>query len=285
MAAFLGLLGAFVYGAGDFVGGLTSRRAEHLAVERGSPTGAAGVVVWSQIVGLAILLVLLVFERRPPTASALVWGAVAGVGGGLGVLFLYRGLARGRMSVVAPVSAAIAAVIPLVYGVATGERPAVVAWAGVALALAAVVLVSRGEVSGDAPARAGIPEAIGSGLGFGVWFVALGMAGEGGTWALIAARTSIPVVALLALATRQPLTVARVTWPGVALTGLCDQAANVIYLLASRRGMLSLVAVLTSLYPASTVLLARIVLKERFTGTQLVGLSAAVGGVVLIALG
>lgn len=297
MGALLGLLGAVVYGAADFVGGLTCRRAEGLAAG-GTRTSTFAVVLWSQVVGLAILVVLVAVDRTAPTPRGLAWGAVAGIGGGTGVLLLYRGLARGRMSVVAPITAAIAATIPLVVGVATGDRPGALAWVGVALALAAVVLVSSSSSPGAANVdagssrsggllqRPGIPEAMGSGLGFGLWFVALGLAGESGsTWALIAARTSIPLIAVLALLGRQPLAAPRPTWAGIAVTGLLDQGANVIYLLATRRGLLSLVAVLTSLYPASTVLLARIVLHERFTPLQLTGLAAAGTGVVLITAG
>lgn len=290
MAALLGVLAALVYGAADFAGGLTSRRAEALAAG-GMRTSTFAVVLWSQIVGLAILVVLVAVDRTAPTARGLAWGGVAGLGGGTGVLLLYRGLARGRMSVVAPITAAIAATIPLVVGVATGDRPGALAWVGVALALVAVVLVSL-TPSSDAPVPArrpfppGIPEALGSGLGFGLWFVALGFAGESGTtWALIAARTSIPLIAVLAVVTRQPLAAPRPTWAGIVVTGLFDQGANILYLLATRRGLLSLVAVLTSLYPASTVLLARIALNERICALQVTGLAAAGAGVALIAAG
>jgi drug/metabolite transporter (DMT)-like permease len=205
------------------------------------------------------------------------------------VALLYRGLSIGRMSVVAPVTAAGAAVIPVLVGVGFGERPSLPALVGVALALAAIVGVSSG-VQAEPPAtgagaatataptrqwwrRPGVAEAIGAGLGFALFFVCLDRASAGaGLW-------------LAAVASRAPLRPAPGTYPNVAAVGAVDMLANLLYLLAARAGLLSLVAVLVSLYPVSTVVLARIVLAERLTRGQLVSLGAAAGGVALIAAG
>ena len=305
MSAVLALAGALIYGAADFVGGLTSRR-----------SGTYAVVVGSQLAGLLLLLAVLpLLPSEALTWPALGWGAVAGLGGGAGVALLYRGLAIGRMSVVAPITAIGAATVPVVVGLVGGERPSATALLGVVLALIAVVLVSlspspsassehgRAEVfaaTGGVPRgwrRPGLPEAIGAGLAFGAFFVLLDRAGdealraqaaEGGSatlWPLVGARSSIVLIALAALATRSPLKPAPGTWPVIALVGTLDMGANVLYMTARSRGSLALVAVLISLYPASTVLLARVVLRERLGRLQLGGLACAALGVVLIAPG
>ncbi len=297
-------------------------------------------MAWSQAAGFVLLLLALpVFSSTGPTGPALAWGVAAGVGAGSGVALLYRGLARGRMSVVAPITAVEAAAVPLLAGVALGERPGVLALAGIALALAAITLVSGaskgrspsgsgspdeapvgpgpgvpaapaeawggaaaglpGGVPGDSPAggafraglggalrRPGIPDALGAGLGFGLMFVLLERAGDAGLWPLVGMRvSSLTLLAGAALVLGRSLRVAEGAWPTVLLAGALDQAANVLYLLATQRGMLSLVAVLTSLYPASTVLLARLVLGERLARLQVAGLVCAAGGVGLIATG
>ncbi|CAN5748271.1 hypothetical protein BH24ACT14_BH24ACT14_19680 [soil metagenome] len=292
MAVLLGLASALVYGAADFLGGVQARR-----------SGALAVVVWSQFAGLALLLAALpLLSPSPPQPSDLGWGALGGLGGGAGVALLYRGLSIGRMSVVAPVTAAGAAVIPMLVGVGFGERPSLPALVGVALALAAIVGVSSG-VQAEPPAtgagaatataptrqwwrRPGVAEAIGAGLGFALFFVCLDRASAGaGLWPLLGARTSVLVAWLAAVASRAPLRPAPGTYPNVAAVGAVDMLANLLYLLAARAGLLSLVAVLVSLYPVSTVVLARIVLAERLTRGQLVSLGAAAGGVALIAAG
>lgn len=278
MAVVLGLASAVVYGAADFLGGLASKR-----------SSAYAVVVWSQFAGLLVLATAVLFSGEPsPTAEDVAWGAVGGVGGGTGVVLLYRGLAIGRMAIVAPTTAVGAAAIPVVVGLLLGERPAALALVGVVVAIVAIVLVSSAKDGDAAAVRRGLPpglaEAIGSGLGFALFFVCLAnTSGETNLWPLLAARVSIAVAALAALATRNTVRPAAGSLPRIALVGILDMAANLLYVLASRRGLLSIVAVLVSLYPASTVLLARFVLRERFTGAQVVGLLAAGAGVALIA--
>ena len=294
MAVLLGLASALVYGAADFLGGMQARR-----------SGALAVVVWSQLAGLALLLAALpLLSPSPPQPGDLGWGALGGFGGGAGVALLYQGLSVGRMSVVAPVTAAGAAVIPVLVGVGFGERPSPPALVGVALALAAIVGVSSGTQAEPSTARAtpttptsrdparqwwrrpGLAEAVGAGLGFALFFVCLDRASaDAGLWPLLGARTSVLVAWLAAVTSRAPLRPAPGTYRNVAAVGAVDMLANLLYLLAAREGLLSLVAVLVSLYPVSTVVLARIVLGERLTRGQLASLGAAAGGVVLLAAG
>jgi drug/metabolite transporter (DMT)-like permease len=278
MAVLLGVASALVYGAADFLGGLASRR-----------SSAFAVVVWSQAAGLVLLLVAVAVMGDPmPGAADLAWGALGGIGGGGGVVLLYRGLAVGRMSVVAPTAAVGGASLPVIVGILLGERPSTLALAGVLIALAAIVLVSSSSVVDEEHRTHRIPpglfEAIGAGIGFALFFVALdNVTAEAGLWPLLAARVSIIVAAVAGVATRTSLRPAPSDVRPIVWCGVGDMLANLLYLLASRRGLLSIVAVLVSLYPASTVVLARFVLGERLSGRQAVGLAAAATGVALIA--
>lgn len=277
MAVLLALGAAAGWGAADFLGGVAGRR--------GGPGSELGITVWSQAVGLVLLAVLAPFvSSAAPAGPDLAWGALAGVGGGAGVALLYRGLARGRMNVVAPVTAAGAAILPVLVGVAMGEVPSTPGSVGVAIALLAIVLVSRAD--GDATrheVQAGLPEAIGAGLGFAVVLIALDRTGSStGLWPLLPMKASaVAVVGAAGLARGRSLRAER---PATVWTiGILDAAAITAYLVASRIGLLPVVAVLGSLYPAGTVLLARTVLDERLTATQVAGLGLALVGVAMIA--
>ena len=279
MAILLGLASAVIYGAGDFLGAVATRR-----------NSAFAVVVWSQFAGLMILAaaVIVTGEARPPAAD-LVWGAVGGIGGGAGVVLLYRGLATGRMSVVAPTAGVVAATIPVLVGLVLGERPPALALLGVAVALSAIGLVSaapQAEDAGPSTRRtpAGLLEGVGAGIGFAVFFICLAQtSGAADLWPLLAARISIAVAALAGLVAGSSLRPAMRSLPVIIACGLLDMVANLLYILAARHGLLSIVAVLVSLYPASTVVLARFVLHERLTRPQLAGLLSAGLGVALIA--
>lgn len=274
---------AAVYGAGDFFGGLASRR-----------RSATLVVLWSQGAGLAGLVLLVPFLGGSPTAGDLGLGAAAGLVGLCGVLLLYRGLAVGRMSVVAPVTAVGAAFVPFVAGVAGGEGLPATRLAGAVLALAGVVLVSSGASTGHdaaAEARRGSPLgelvlAVGAGAAFGVVFVLLGGLGDdAGLWPVLVQRSaSVPTLLAVATLARLPLRASAADLRLIVPAGLCDAVANVLFVLAARAGALSVVGVVSSLYPAATVLLAGVVLKERVTPSQGAGLLLAAGGVVLLAL-
>ncbi|MDQ3983515.1 MAG: DMT family transporter [Actinomycetota bacterium] len=280
MAIVLGLAAALTYGAGDFVGGLVSRRAPLFSV-----------VLLSQIAGTALLLAAVpFFVDSGPTGSALTWGAASGAAGATGVLFLYKGLATGRMSVVAPITSVEAAVVPVFWGLATGERPSAVALAGVAVALAAVVLVAGFEPSRRAAADVrllspGVPDALVAGLAFGLFFILLDGAGDDTSlWPLVGGRTaSLTVLCVLVVLRRERISAAPGTRMPIVAAGLLDVAANLFYLLSTREGLLTIVAVLTSLYPATTILLARIVLGERMGRLQIGGLALAATGVVMMA--
>ncbi|MFN2593919.1 MAG: EamA family transporter [Actinomycetota bacterium] len=280
MAVFLGLAAALSYGAADFVGGFSSKKVNVFVV-----------VLISQLAGTVLLLALFpAINDSAATARALLWGGAAGFGGGVGVVLLYRGLAIGRMSVVAPVTAVEAAAVPVLVGLASGERPGVLALAGVAVALVSVVLVSSSPHPDEEPAsglQAGLPEAIGAGAAFGLFFVFLAHAGHNtGAWPLIGTKlASVGFVTVMIAITRPARSMSRASLRTIVLAGVLDLSANVLYLAGSRRGLLSIVAVLTSLYPASTVILARIVLKERFSKVQVTGLLCAVAGIVLMASG
>ena len=283
MAIALALAAAITYGAADFVGGLVTRK-----------TGVLSAVFVAQLAGFVFMaLALPVLLADAMTADARTWGTLAGVVGAFGVAFLYRGLARGKMSVVAPITGVIAASIPVVFGLLTGDRPQTIAMLGIVVALLAVVLVSSSsegaaEVEGvSEKAPLGVTEALLAGTGFGAFFILLDEAGTAaGLWPILWVKVGAMVAVLaFALVTRRSVAPSKGAVKGLVAAGFLDMAANLLYLLATRRGLLSLVVVITSMYPAMTVLMARIVLSERLTRTQLGGLSLAALGVVLIALG
>ncbi len=281
----LALASAVLYGAGDFCGGLASRRA-----------GALVVVAVSQTAGLLLLCLLLPWLPAQPTRADLLWGALAGLGGGAGVGLLYRALAVGAMGVVAPTTAVCAAGIPVLVAIAFGERPSTAALSGIVLALVAIVLVSRVPESGKAKSASfeeptprgalppGVALAMLSGVAIAVFFLALARTHPAaGLWPLGSARvTSAGIFAALVVAGRHPLRMDRPTLAVVLGAGLLDMLANVFYLLATRGGPLTGIVTLSSLYPASTVLLARLVLGERLGAWQAVGVGCALIAAVLI---
>lgn len=237
-------------------------------------------MIFSQLAGLVLVLIALPFlPPSSPTPIDFAWGAGAGVAGGVGVAWLYRALSQGVMSVIAPVTAVCAVVVPLLVGVALGERPTLRAMLGVLLAIVAIVLVSQ---SGEKAAATAVPLAIASGIAIGVFLVFLARSGPpAGLWPLIAARVvSVALFSLLGF--RKP---GRASLPLIVGGGALDMIANILYVLAVRRGMLSIVATLTSLYPTSTIILARIVLRERLRAIQQLGVACAAGAIVLIVTG
>jgi drug/metabolite transporter (DMT)-like permease len=279
----LALASAAVYGAADFLGGLASRR-----------TSAIAIVVVSQCAGLIALLLMLPFlPAASPAASDWVWGAVAGVAGGTGVALLYRALAITSMAIAAPITAVCAVTVPVAVSIALGERPGTGPLVGIALALLSIVLVSQQSAAPDTTAAqgfspahrsSGIATALASGVAIGLFFLAIARTrAEAGLWPLVAARgMSFVLFAALAVVTGRSLRMpAGVTTIAVA-GGVLDMLANVLYLVASRYGPLSIVVTLSSLYPASTVLLARTVLGERLSVLQVVGLVCALAAVLLI---
>jgi drug/metabolite transporter (DMT)-like permease len=278
VAVLLALASAAVYGASDFLGGLSSRRAS-----------VFGVVALSQGIGLVALLGLLPWLGGPVGPADLGWGAAAGVAGAIGLVVFFRTLARGTMSVIAPVTAVTAAAVPVLVGVLSGNDIGAWAAVGIALALAAVVLVSaEGGLSALRTARpASLAPALAAGTAFGLFFVALDRTStESGLTPLVTARlASLLLVAVIAVAGRQSLRVGRSALPLVALSGVGDMSANALFLLATQQdGQLAITGVLASLYPVSTVVLAQVLLRERLAAAQVTGLGAAVAAVVLITL-
>ncbi len=295
MAVVLGLLVALFYGAGDFFGGLAAKRTSAVTVVLGS-FGLSAVLV-------AITTMAWYVVGTPPTPSAAdLWlGVAVGLVGPTAVGLLYRGLAMGRMSVVAPITAVVAATVPLVWALVDGERPSAIALVGVAVALVSIVLVAGAPEHDEHPDDGPtvplvqvVPPAVASGLGFGAIFVLLGeTSADAGLWPLLVARPVAVVVTaagalVLVRRSRQPVRAilpARAAWPTVAGAGVLDITANAIYLAATNAGLLSIVAVLSSLYPATTVVLARIVLGERLHRVQVIGLVLAAGGIAAMATG
>ena len=220
-----------------------------------------------------------------------MWGAAAGITGGIGVALLYRALAIGSMAIIAPITAVCAVIVPVAAALAFGERPGTAALAGIALAIFAIVLVSRPKrtvaplrLSGGIADTRGAGTALASGIAIGLFFITLAQASaDAGLWPLVAARAaSSALFVLLALAARRSMRMPRSVVTIAVAGGLLDMLANVLYLLATRFGLLSMVVTLSSLYPASTVLLARVVLGERLSRVQTIGIVCALAAVVLI---
>ncbi|MCA2222854.1 EamA family transporter [Nonomuraea aurantiaca] len=275
LAVILATACAVVYGTADFFGGLATRRSQVFSV-----------VTLSQLSGLAVILVLLPLLPGVFSNGAMLWGLGAGVAGAAGLVLFYRALAVGVMSVVAPTTAVTSAALPVMYGLATGERPEPVALVGVVLALGSVLLVSQDRSAAKSGSIGSVLIALAAGAGFGGFFILLALApDDGGLWPLVGARlSSVALVVLLAVATRRTLKPAGRSLHIIVAAGVLDMLANVLYLEAKQQGLLSLVAVLVSLYPASTLLLARRVLGERLHTIQVAGVACALGAVALIAV-
>ena len=279
MGIVLALGAALAYGLSDFLGGALSRR-----------SSSWPVALVAQLVGAVGVTLAALRVPADPTGTELLWGAASGVGSGLGTAFLYRGLAAGAMNVVAPLSAVGAALMPVVVGVSFGERPGATAWVGVGCALPAIWLVSRagrGGASNESSA-AGVRDGLLAGASFGLLFVALGQVpSAAGLWPL-ALGQGVGLVVISTGAVLAGASVRRVRRPVLAvsaLVGLASATATLLYQLAVRSQLVSLTAVVTSLYPALTVALAALVLHERVSRTQGVGLGLAAAAVALVSLG
>ena len=278
MAVVLALGAAVAYGLSDFVGGLASRR-----------TTPWPVAFLAAVGGLAGAAAVALVRSGDPAAGDLMWGAVAGIGSGSGSVFLYRGLATGRMGVVAPVSAVGAAVVPVVVGLATGERPSALTLVGIAAALPGIWLVARMPEADPETAtpHTGFLDGVLAGLGFGLLFVALGqVSDDAGFWPLACTQAaSLVAICLIAVAFGESwVPTAATEWWGAA-AGLIATAAVLMFLLATQSGLLTVAAVLTSLYPAFTILLAAFLLREHIYRGQGAGLVLCGAAVALVAAG
>jgi drug/metabolite transporter (DMT)-like permease len=280
LALALGLCAGLTWGLADFLGGLKSRK---LAL--------VTVLIVSQAMGLA-LIAAIVGARGvgPPAGEYSVYAALSGVAGLFGLAAFYRGLAVGAMSVVAPISAT-AAIIPVTVGVVAGDRPSALQGLGVAFALIGVALASREAAEeleeGGGRIAAGVGLALISALGFGSFFVAMDVASDGDVfWAILVNRiTGVSVLVLLTLALRPSLAVGGADAGALLSIGVLDISANALFAVAATEGLVSLVAVLASLYPIVTIVLARFLLRERIHRSQQAGVAGALAGVALITVG
>ena len=276
----LSLAAALAYGLSDFLGGVISRRTSVWPV---AMLACAGAALGTLVLALTI--------HGEPTGSDFAWGLLAGVGSGTGTAFLYRGFAKGRMGVVAPVSAVGAALLPAAIAVITGERPSTLVWIGIVAALPGIWLVSREPATDPDAASTGLAEGfldgVLAGAGFGVLFAALGQVPEGaGYWPLMGAQvlSLVSVVLAAVLLGGDPRPRQAESWWGLG-AGLLATLAVLAFLLATHEGLLSVAAVLTSLYPAFTVLLATLLLGERLHRSQTVGLALCAVSVACVAAG
>jgi drug/metabolite transporter (DMT)-like permease len=280
MGIILGLAAALLYGGSDFGGGLLSRRLGSVRVNVVG-SAAATVLAWAA---------LLASGAPEPSLRAVAWGLASGLGGGAGTLVLYRGLARGQMSVVGPVSAVASAAVPVAVGVALGERPSALATAGVLVALPAIVLVAAsGSLQfqlGRGKLGAGLTDGLVAGVAFGIMFIGLAQAGRGGgLWPVASEQTgSLLLIGVVAVKSREPLRMPARAAVLPMLVGAGGMAATLLYFFATHFAMLATAAVLVSLYPGVTVLLARMLLHERFSPVQRAGLGLCSLAVIAIAL-
>lgn len=274
-ASGLSLLAAAAWGGGDFSGGLATKGASVFRV-----------VAVAHACGLLAILAMARFTGEPlPPASAMFWGAFAGFVGAFGIVALYRALAIGRMGVVAPVAAVVTGVLPVLVGIQSEGLPNTTQLGGFVLALVSIWLLAGPNT--NANSRSGLGLAALAGIAFGLFLIAGKHAGHDGVfWPLVAARSVSTALMLVfvGILPRDPRPLRPVLWL-VVLSGLLDSAGNALFIAATRYGRLDVAAVLSSLYPASTVILARILLKERVGRLQAMGIGLALTAVALISAG
>lgn len=275
LAILYGLSSAAFWGAGDFMGGLATRRSSVLSV-----------LLISEAIGLPLLLVLALVQREPiPSAATTLWSVAAGIFGLIAVGALYRALAHGSIAVAAPVTGIIGAAIPVVFSILTDGAPRASQLLGCAIGLVGIWLVTRSGERGAASSGAWL--AVVAGVGFGLYFICFKQAGSESTFLPILIARAITFGAVLPLALLRGVAT-RTNWrslaPAAALSGVFDTAANAAFVLASQSGRLALVAVLASLYPAMTVLLARLVLGEATTRQQHLGLGVVVAAIACMVI-
>jgi drug/metabolite transporter (DMT)-like permease len=278
MSILLALCSALVYGTSDYCGGRATRRAPVIVV-----------TLVGQFVSAVLTVAVVAALGDPfPDRSDVAWAAAAGTMSTIGIAAFYYALANGAMTVVAPVTAVVSAIVPVGVGIATGERPSAWALVGVVLALAAVALVSGLLGVADRPTTKviGLLAAV-AGAGFGLLFVFLDRTSDdSGLWPLVVGQVvSITLMAVAALASRERVATVRPVVGLTVIAGMGSVIANVCYLLATRRGLLSLVAVITSLYPATTVGLATVLDGERLSRSQVMGMGLALVAVGLVSVG
>jgi drug/metabolite transporter (DMT)-like permease len=275
-APLMALAAAGSWGAGDFTGGLATRK-----------SNALRTVLMSYSVGLVAVVILALAHAEPlSSTNDLLWGAVAGLCGMVGVGFLFQGFATGRMGIVAPISAVLATAIPVIFHAVTDNQspPDEQRLVGFALALIGIWLLSRPERLGGRPD--GLGSAVIAGFGFAFFFICLDQVSENATfWPLVSGRlTACAAMLMFALATRRPLKVTEAPWGLIVTAGVLDIAGNYFFLQATQTGRLDITVVLASLYPAVTTLLALVIAREHIHRMQMAGVFAAVLAIVLITI-
>lgn len=269
-----GLAASLCWGSGDFSGGLASRRAN-----------ASSVVIAAYAVGFVLLVALALLWKEPfPSPVDIVWGGLAGLAGVIGLISFYSALSIGRMGIVAPVSAVLTAALPVLFSAFTEGLPSLLQLGGFVLALLAIGLISRPERARGRPKGIGL--ALLAGCGFGCFFILISHASHAATfWPLAVARFTSVLFMLVVVRIRQQQMLPKMTIaPIILLAGVLDAIGNVFFVLATHTGRLDVAAVLSSLYPAATVLLAALVLRERVTRIQAIGILLALVAVPLIAV-
>lgn len=267
-----GLASSLCWGSGDFNGGLASRRAN-----------ASSVVIVAYATGFVLLIELALVWREPfPSSMDIAWGALAGLAGATGLISFYTALSIGRMGIVAPISAVLTAAIPVLFSALTEGLPSLVQVGGFVLALLAIWLISRPERAAGRPVGIGL--ALIAGCGFGCFYILISRVSATATfWPLAVARLASVIFLLVVMGLRrQPVLPKMTVVPLILLAGTLDAIGNAFFVLAAHVGRLDIAAILASLYPAATVLLAALVLRERMTRIQTIGVLFTLVAVPLI---
>jgi drug/metabolite transporter (DMT)-like permease len=279
-ALLIGALSSVLFGAGDFAGGIAAKRGP-----------APLVTAFSGLGALAVLLVGMPFTHGVPTTHDLAWGAAAGVCGALGATLIYQSLALGPVVVASPVFCVIGLIVPVLFGVLVGERPSPLAWIGVALAPFSLPLLSWSVEGAGGHSREHLRRtllvAVSAGLVVGWFLICVArIGGRAGLMPLVVARlVAMALILGWYAARRRPLAPPPAARPGALGAGALDSAANVAYWFAVHGGPIALMATLVSLAPATTIVLGRVVLRERWSGPQRYGMGLALAAIVCISLG
>lgn len=277
MVTLFASLSALAYGSADFYGGMAARKSQ-----------AVTVVFWSQGIGF---LVALIAAPLMGSASVMIgdilWGIAAGLAGAAGVGLLYRGLASGLAAVVSPVAALTGATLPVIFAVFTGERPEIMTWIGASLVLPAILLLSSEQGEKREHVLKSLQLGFLAGCGFGGFFILIAQTGDNsGMWPLLAARAAtVPVFLLITVLRKLPVRLGNDSLGYAVLAGSLEMGANIFYLLATRTGFMVTAVIISSLYPAPTVLLQRIVRGEKLNFLRICGIILAITGAALIGIG
>ncbi len=277
MVVFYAVLSALTFGTADFLGGFSSRK-----------NSATAAVAWSQGAGfLTVLIVAPLMGAEAVGSSDILWGIIAGLSGAMGVLILFHGLSTGLASIVSPLAALSGAVLPVIFGLLIGERPPLLTWIGVALSLPAILLLSWEQGEKQDHVFRSVRMGLLSGACFGGFFIFISRTSDAsGMWPLAAARAvTVPLFILMTLFRKGHVRLLPGTKRITLISGFLDMAANALYLLAARTGYLILAVVLTALYPAPTVVLQRVFLREKLTRPRIAGLVLSISGAALIGAG